>query len=287
MIVRFNTWASLLACLTVVLFFTGCASLDKARQLSEAGQKEEALNMAAQFLDDDEPGVRLEALEIIGQIGGDRAGQLSATKLNDPDRAVQLQAIRNVGTTSYAPASGALVALTLSVRGESFEAVAKSVRAIGIDATGILLSSFDSSRGNDRKAYKKMIIAVGPTMTTAVLANLGGRSYFDNRDYFDILVELRSPKVATLLLPSIEDDEVARHVVESLGQLGELALDPTLSYLKQRLGPDNAIVRERLVQVLGNLRDPRAVPTLEGLSTDDDERVRIAVDDALRRIRGF
>ncbi|NBR21560.1 MAG: HEAT repeat domain-containing protein [Proteobacteria bacterium] len=46
-------------------------------------------------------------------------------------------------------------------------------------------------------------------------------------------------------------------------------------------------VREGLIKILGELKDPRAVESLEGLSQHSSERIRDAVDHALFKIRGF
>ena len=50
---------------------------------------------------------------------------------------------------------------------------------------------------------------------------------------------------------------------------------------------DDIRVRVGLIKILGELKDPRAVESLEGVSQHSSERIRDAVDHALFKIRGF
>ena len=47
------------------------------------------------------------------------------------------------------------------------------------------------------------------------------------------------------------------------------------------------VILERLIRILGELKDQRALAVLDRLSIADSERVRTAVDFSLRQIRGF
>ena len=113
------------------------------------------------------------------------------------------------------------------------------------------------------------------------------KSYFENQGNFEILISIRNPKVASMLIPYIEDEAVAHLVVEGLTQLGSLAIDPVIQKLQAAAKSPNAVLKERLVKVLGQLKDPRATVLLETLAQDESELVRIAVERALFQIRGF
>lgn len=286
---RIKSSLILLMAVVLVLAVSGCgSSLDQARQLNNEGKKKEALNMAIPYLTDEDAGVRMKAVKLVQRIGGNQAGAALTRRLDiEPDRAVQVAVIKAVGVLRYEGAADKLVEMAPNVRGEAFYATAGAMRNIGQAALNPLLVQFDRATGN-KEDYKKIIIQVGPTVTDSIIGNLKGKSYFQNKSNYDVLVALRSPKTAMLLLPYIEDEEVAPHVVDAMSQLGRLAVDPTIAYLKKALKKGtSAVVRERLVSILGMLRSPKATPVLESLAQDDSDRVRIAVDNALKRIRGF
>jgi HEAT repeat protein len=87
------------------------------------------------------------------------------------------------------------------------------------------------------------------------------------------------------LLATDEDCEVRRVAAEALGRFG----DPGgVDALESALGDKYSLVRVNAACALGKFgpRAARAVPALEGLSEDKDEKVRQAALDALRKIRG-
>ena len=51
--------------------------------------------------------------------------------------------------------------------------------------------------------------------------------------------------------------------------------------------PDDVRVLEFHIKILGTLKDPRSVETLESLSQHPSERIRDSVDRALFQIRGY
>jgi HEAT repeat protein len=109
-----------------------------------------------------------------------------------------------------------------------------------------------------------------------------------NRDTFKLLQRMRNPKVATLMLPYLEDEEVAGQVAEAIGRLGSMGVSPTLDSIT---GYKNDTVDVRVlelhIRILGKLKDVRAAETLEALATHPSERIRDAVDRALFQIRGY
>ena len=90
------------------------------------------------------------------------------------------------------------------------------------------------------------------------------------------------------MLPYLEKEEVASQVVEAIGRLGSGAVNPTIEALDQMKGKEfNIPVMENIIKILGELKDPRAVGSLEPLSQHSSERIRDAVDRALFKIRGY
>ena len=102
------------------------------------------------------------------------------------------------------------------------------------------------------------------------------------------MVRVKNPRVARLMLPFLEDEEVASQVVEAIGRLGSGAVNATIEALDQMKGKESNIpVMENIIKILGELKDPRAVESLESLSQHSSERIRDAVDRALFQIRGY
>ncbi len=279
-----------LLCLFVgtVFLLAGCgASLEKARSLNREGKRAEAIAMAKKLLSSDDPKVQVAAADLLGDIGGKRAGEVLIDALDDPPP-VRKAAIENLGRMRHEPAAKKLVSLVPDVRGETFEELAKAIRLIGIKATDLLVKKFSTQSGTLKDRYKKMILAVGPTVADSIAKNLAGKSYFENKGNFDILIAFKNPRVAELLLDHIGNVEVAQMVVEGLTKLGSMSVNPTLSALQKLEGREgDTEMKERLVEVLGNLKDQRAVPLLEKLTLDEDDRVRNKTATALRKIRGF
>ncbi|MCP4751061.1 MAG: HEAT repeat domain-containing protein [Proteobacteria bacterium] len=274
----------------IVFMVSGCASLDKAGSLHRRGQDEEALKMAQEFLDEDEEeSVRLSAVSLIGRIGGKKAGAMLMPLLDDPSPVIKSAAVKNIGLMKYASASEKLIEIALDAKADLFETTAGAIRHIGPPAIDLLVKRFSSSNDaarNDR--YKKLILQVGPSAAAGIARNLVGKSYFENRTNFEILIAFKNPKVAYWMLKEIDNPEVADMVVEGLVKLGRMAVVPVMSRLEKLKGESgNVDTKERLITVLGELKDSRAAGLLEELTQNDSDRVRNASDFALKKIRGF
>lgn len=279
--------------LILVLIFTvaGCANLDKARSLHQAGKDAEALAMAQKFLSDEgeETGTRIAAANLIGKIGGQEAGEILMPVLDTAVIPVKNAVIRNIGRIKYSPASKKLIAMALDAKAETFEELGQAIRKIGTPATDLLAKMY-ASPGNsgNRDKLKALILEVGPSMTASIVKNLAGKSYFENRANFELLIAFRSSNVAVWLLNDIDNEEVSDMVTDGLIKLGNLAANGVIAELekrKKRSGDDS--VKERLIKVLGGIKTQKAVPVLEELTKADSDRVRDAADFALKQIRGF
>ncbi len=272
-----------------LFLLTGCASLDKARSLYNEGKDREAIKMAATFLKDGDPAVRLKAVELIGEIGSNEAGKVLMPVLDDEDAQVQIAAIKILGKMKYAKASNKLVQMSISTDDEVFEAVAGAIRNIGDPALELLVKRYNKAGSKKEKnAYKLAMFEVGPSVAAAIAKSLKGKSYFENKDNFDLLIEFKNPMVGEWLLDELENEEVADMVVEALIKLGKNAVRPTLNRLKATARRDGYVdLKERLIKTLGELKAKSAVSLLESLSNDKNERVSNAAEFSLRKIRGF
>ena len=275
--------------LVLLLIASGCSSIDKAESLYQEGDKQAALEMAISLMDEDEPAVRLRAVKLIGKIGEISAGSTLLKHLNDPDGKVQREIIVTLGQLKYEPALDSLLDLAVTADETQIRALASSFRSYGKEGIDRLVTRFDSpTETSNRGAYKALMIQIGADVAPSIIGILKGRSFFENRENFEILVRVKNPRVARLMLPFLEDEEVATQVVEAIGRLGSGAVNATIDALNQMKGKAlNIPMMENIIKILGELKDPRAVESLEPLSQHSSERIRDAVDRALFQIRGY
>ena len=275
--------------LALLLIASGCSSIDKAESLYQEGDKQAALEMAISLMDEDEPAVRLHAVKLIGKIGEISAGSTLLKHLNDPDGKVQREIIVTLGQLKYEPALDSLLDLAVTADETQILALASSFRSYGKEGIDRLVTRFDSpTETSNRGAYKALMIQIGADVAPSIIGILKGRSFFENRENFEILVRVKNPRVARLMLPFLEDEEVATQVVEAIGRLGSGAVNATIDALNQMKGKAlNIPMMENIIKILGELKDPRAVERLEPLSQHSSERIRDAVDRALFQIRGY
>ena len=275
--------------LVLLLIASGCSSIDKAESLYQEGDKQAALEMAISLMDKDEPTVRLRAVKLIGKIGEKSAGSTLLKHLNDSNSKVQREIIVTLGQLKYEPALYALLDLAVTADDSQIRALSSSFRSFGKEGIDRLVTRYDSpTETSNRGAFKALLIQIGPDVAPSIIGILKGRSFFENRENFDILVRVKNPRVARLMLPFLEDEEVASQVVEAIGRLGSGAVNATIEALDQMKEKESNIpVMENIIKILGELKDPRAVESLESLSQHSSERIRDAVDRALFQIRGY
>ncbi|MBT3215257.1 MAG: HEAT repeat domain-containing protein [Deltaproteobacteria bacterium] len=283
-----RTSAWIVLSLLIMLVFSGCASIEKAEALHRQGEKQEALEMAISLLEDDSSKVRLRAVKLVGKIGGGDAGVALHQHLGESDTRVLSEIIRNLGKIQYEPALEDLADLVPAADAEIVRALADSFRAYGKTATDLIVSRYDSpSLSSDRAAYKEVLIRIGPEIADSVIKLLKGRSFFDNRDTFKILQSIKNPRVATLMLPYLADEEVAPQVIEAMRHLGSNAVEATISALQKQKKSEELLVTERLIRILGLLKAKSGIEMLLSYSQHDSERIRNAVEHSLFQIRGF
>ena len=280
---------NILYCFIIVFTFYGCSSIDQAESLYRQGENEKALEMALNFLDKDDSKIRLRAVRLVGKVGGERAGSALRQRIMDPDSKVQKEVIKNLGKLKYEPAMEDLVDLVAESDEGLTRVIGGAFANYGEPGIDMLVERYeDPSEKSNRRAFKQTLILVGPNVAPSIIKNLRGKSFFENRDSFDILQKVKNPKTARMMLPYLKNEEVAEQVIEATVKLGSSAVNAAIDALNAMDSKNEDIrVREGLIKILGELKDTRAVETLESLSQHPSERIRDAVDQALFRIRGF
>ena len=140
---------------------------------------------------------------------------------------------------------------------------------------------------SDAEERREAVIDLGRTGKGAVpllLRALGDTDWRVRKTAVEGLVSLGDDEVTNGLVQrlSSEDNAGARNsAIEALVQIGAAAVGPILQLLETR-DPD---VRKFAVDVLGDIRDARAVPGLMEKLKDHDENVRVAAAEALGKIR--
>jgi len=270
----------------IIFVITGCASIEKAESLHRQGEKEAALEMAISLLEDDSSKVRLRAVKLIGKIGGPEAGLALHQRLGEPDDRVRRDVVRNLGSLQYEPAMEDLADMVTESSADMVRALADAFKAYGKPGLDLIVSRYDSSQSSNRADYKDLLIAVGPEIAGSISKLLKGRSFFENRDTFDILRSVKNPRVATLMLPYLADEEIADQVIEAMRHLGSNAVEATITALQKQKKTGELLVTERLIRILGLLKAKSGIEMLESYSQHDSGRIRHAVENSLFEIRG-
>ncbi len=270
------------------LIFGGCASIEKAEALNRQGEKEDALDMAISLLDDDNEKVRMRAVKLVGKIGGEEAGPALHKRLSETDSRVLREVVRNLGVLKYEPAIEDIADMVPDASEDMLRAIAVAFSGFGREGIDVLVARYDSpSQKMFRASYRELLIKIGPEISDSISKLLKGRSYYENRDTFEILRRIKNPRVATLMLPYLEDEEVADQVIEAMKHLGRNAVEATIVALNKQKKIQNLLVTERLIRILGLLKAKSGIEILEGYSQNTSDRIRNAVEHSLYQIRGF
>lgn len=147
-----------------------------------------------------------------------------------------------------------------------------------------LKRKLESSDTEERREAAVDLGRSGRVAVPLLLRALGDRDWRVRKTAVEALVGLGGDEITAGLVQrlSAEDNAGARNsAIEALVQLGATSVDPLLPLLATR-DPD---VRKFAVDVLGDIRDARAVPGLIEALRDSDENVRVAAAEALGKLR--
>jgi HEAT repeat protein len=142
-------------------------------------------------------------------------------------------------------------------------------------------------QSNDAEERREATVALGNAGGQAVpllFLAMADKDWRVRKTAVEALVTIRGESVIAGLLEALNagDNAGARNsAIEALVQIGGAALETLLSVLTTP-DPD---VRKFIVDILGEIKDPGAVPALiTRLVEDDDENIRVAAAEALGKI---
>lgn len=139
----------------------------------------------------------------------------------------------------------------------------------------------------DAEERREAVIDLGRSGAAAVpllFRALGDTDWRVRKTAVEALVHLGGPGVTTQLIKtlSLHDNAGARNAaIEALVHIGTGAVEELLPML----GDTDADVRKFIVDILGDIRDSRAVPGLIAALNDTDENIRVASAEALGKVR--
>ena len=289
-----NLKLSSLLLVALAFLAMGCSkSLGDARTLESQGKLGEALTISLDHLEEDEAPVRIEALRISSRIGmkmgkpqSTKAGKKTVPLLQDVNKEVQVEAIKAVGRLQYLPAAPGLLN-RLPVDGPQEEqAIASAFESMGTPAIKEVVTRLEN--GPNKPAVRNLLLKIGPVIAPALVKSMGRKSAAQNKDKFAILIELQSKQVPALIVPYVDDIELADMIKKGLVQLGAASVNPIIQALQTRKGqPDKSTGNQLLMDALGDIKSKKAIPMLETMAGDSDVLIRSAAENALVKIRGF
>ncbi len=151
-----------------------------------------------------------------------------------------------------------------------------------IEALGNKLQSIDAE---ERREAAVDLGRAGRQAVPLLFRAMADKDWRVRKTAVEALVAIEGESVITGLIEALkaEDNAGARNsAIEALVQIGGPALESLLPVLTTP-DPD---VRKFIVDILGDIRDPRAVPALiDRLIEDVDENIRVAAAEALGKIR--
>lgn len=142
----------------------------------------------------------------------------------------------------------------------------------------------ESSDAEERREAAVDLGRRGAEAVPLLFRSLRDREWRVRKTAVDALVAIGGARVVEGLLDALNapDNAGARNsAIEALVRIGGPAVDALIP-LVETPDPD---VRKFVVDILGDIRDARAVPDLIGRLKDSDENVRVAAAEALGKIR--
>ncbi len=153
-----------------------------------------------------------------------------------------------------------------------------------MDKTDFLRIKLQSSDAEERREAAVDLGRAGRKAISLLMLAVGDTDWRVRKTAVEALVALRGADVIAGLIHTLgaHDNAGARNsAIEALIHIGAESVDALLTALKT---PD-VDVRKFIVDILGDMKDSRTVPTLIGLLDDPDENVRVAAAEALGKIK--
>jgi HEAT repeat protein len=233
-----------------------------------------AVSFLAEALKEPSDGIRLDALEALGEIGNDEAVAVLAQALDRASSTVQRAAAEAL---SRIDSSAALRALARALANDRLD-IRETARArLGeVEASRAISALAAVLDDEDRSVHRAAIDALGSLGPAAVPALAQA---LDNADAgvrglaATALSKVADPVVIPVLIQAIEDSDlgVRRSAVEGLAGRADPAVIPALI---QAIEDSDPGVRQRAVQGLARRDGPAVIPVLIGALEDGDSYVR-------------
>jgi HEAT repeat protein len=141
-----------------------------------------------------------------------------------------------------------------------------------------------SSNAEDRREATIELSRAGKTAEPLLFRAMGDADWRVRKTAVEAIVSIGGENIVTMLIRTLSahDNAGARNsAIEALVQIGGPAVNPLLA----GLGTPDPDVRKFIVDILGDLRDRRAVQALINRLDDGDENIRVASAEALGKIR--
>jgi len=229
-------------------------------------------------------GLRLAALEALGQLGDARAvGAVVAVARRGTDGAVRQRAVETLGQLGDPRAVGPLLAVLDDDEPSLRAGAATALGQIGDGRAARPLT--EALEDDDERVRRRAISALGQIWRLPPLVRLGDDSPAVRQGAALALGQVRDRRVVRPLVAALRDQDgsVGASAATALGQLGDAqAVEPLVSALLTSKEP---AARQSAAEALGNLGDRRAVEPLVAALKDRERDVRRRVATALGQLK--
>lgn len=228
--------------------------------------------------------VRRRVMEVCGRLDDSRALEIALLGLNDADPRVRSAALLTLRTQRDPGLLPALAELVHDPEPEVRYSAARTIgMVLGSAAMDLLhvLAHDPSERVRQRVA--SVLAELGTDEGLPVLESLLRDKTPQVRQYAgEALAHVGTPAAAAVLAEALIHPELRPEAQARLLALGEPGLRAALSAARST----HAELRLAAAQLLGRFRHTSALPTLQHLARDSDQRVRAAAEVALKTLTG-
>ncbi|MEA5477709.1 HEAT repeat domain-containing protein [Pseudanabaena galeata UHCC 0370] len=238
--------------------------------------------LSINFKDSDksDKNVRVNTIEVLGNIGSETAVELLISALKDSYRHVCIEALRALGKIGGERATKALIR---NLKNSNDNVISSAAQALGnIGSEQAIDALIHALKDNCHKTRRNAAIALRNTgcdkAISALLFALSDYDSYVRRNAAIALGNIGGDKAITALIHTLSDGDnyVRRNVAEVLGNIGS---DRAVDMLIHSLGDTDNSVRRSAAEALGNIGSDKAVEALlHTLSGLDDELRNNAVE---------
>jgi HEAT repeat protein len=231
------------------------------------------------LLQDPDPEVRLAAIEALGRIGDAALVEALVASFAGGNKQQRLATIRALGNIPAKSCAHFLVDLLKEPDPDLKRTALESLGTIK-DKRSVpnLIVALDDSDWGVRSAAISALAAIGDQRCSArLLEKLEDPEDIIKKEAILALGQLRYVSAVNSILPLVHNEGLQAEVISSLGKLGIPDFDQFSEFFKR----SNTRLKCLLVDLLGRLRDPRAVDFLARVFEDEFFTVRCRAAKAL------